>query len=126
HMEGCVRLVGPQDHFYHCHTFGFRNFEGLGDCDVLFGGLFADAFLKGSHILSRRQLRFGPKAPIKRQGGLRIFRGRVPINLDKQSLELVSEAGKRRFAFVESIWAEGNPLNEEWETLWPASMNHNW
>jgi hypothetical protein len=125
YMEGCIRLVGPQDHFYHCHTFGFRNFEGLDDCDVLFGGLFADAFLKGSHIPFSRRLKFGPKTSKKVREELRVFRGNIPTNLDQYARELLNEAKQRRLNFVESYLPD-NSLCEEWETLWPASMNHNW
>lgn len=125
-MPYCADLVGSGSQFVHVHTFGFHKSCRLDEYPAVFGGLFSDAFLKGSHITKIRGMSLMPFLPqLKRHS----YTVEKPIDKAHKSCifteEVLSELNERRQAHLNYVKNYRHNSAEEWFELWPSSMNLN-
>lgn len=121
-LPSCSRLVGSGSQYHHAHTYGFHKSCNLQLYTAVFGGLLADALLKGSHIKKiprTGQLPFIPE--IKQEN----YSAANELINPLFNIESLSELSNRRKRHLEYIKSFRNESAEEWFELWPSSMNMN-
>lgn len=121
-LPSCSDLVGSGSQYNHAHTYGFHKTFKLNTYSAVFGGLLADALLKGSHIKR-----------ISRSGKLPLFpelkdKGYNQINSINNNVfkeEVLNKLKTRRKEHLNYIKSFRNESADEWFELWPSSMNMN-
>ncbi len=119
-LPQCSDLVGSGSEYTHVHTWGFHKTAELAAYPAVFGGLFSDALLKGSHIRAWKGQRYLPFLP--RIGEARFSHDSIALSGLLQS-DVLAELERRRrdhFALLRSLRPESA---REWYELWPCSMN---
>src|SRR5699024_4953534 len=119
-LPSCSDLVGSGSEYRHAHTYGFH--KELKSYDAVFGGLLADALLKGSHIAKKMTKRFIFLPDIKDESLLINEAFNKRLNLPK---EIRKELERRRINHLKYIKRYRKKSAEEWFELWPSSMNRN-
>ncbi|MFW6016049.1 MAG: hypothetical protein ACOCRK_06390 [bacterium] len=120
-LEDCSVLAGNGSEYIHAHSFGFHNQCKLDKYEAVFGGLFSDAYLKGSHIKKIKYTGLLPFIPeiknilYKKKITNNIFRNDIIIELNKRR--------KNHYKYLNSI-RSNSAL--EWFELWPVNMNCNY
>lgn len=118
----CSDLVGSGSQYHHAHTFGFHKSCKLINYSAVFGGLFADALLKGARITKIRGSKRFPFIPdIKDPNHSSCDTANSSILIP----EILNELTKRRVAHLSYVKSFRNESAEEWFELWPSSMNMN-
>ena len=121
-LPSCSDLVGGGSQYFHVHTFGMHKRCRFEQYDAVFGGLLADALLKGSHIRKLKGTHLVPFFPqIKR----REFTAGSPIYNNVFKQEVLEKVQARRREHLEYINSFRSDSAEEWFELWPSSMNVN-
>src|SRR5699024_8822250 len=120
-LPSSSRLVGSGSEFHHAHTYGFH--KELKKYDAVFGGLLADALLKGSHIKRKNYIKKIPFLMDIKDEKHSMF-GSFKSNIFPR--ELVMQLQTRREQHLNYIqeFREKDSSNE-WFELWPSSMNRN-
>ncbi|MFC7062968.1 asparagine synthase-related protein [Halobacillus seohaensis] len=116
------KLVGSGSQFHHVHTFGFHKNCKLTEYPAVFGGLFADALLKGSRIKKvkgPRRFPFLPQIKNKKYSNAQSKKNDVFNN------EVLAEITARRRTHLDRVKKFRNQSAEEWFELWPSTMNMN-
>lgn len=113
-------LIGSGSEYKHAHTYGYQ--EIFGKYQAVFGGLLADAFLKGSHIKNKefpKCLSFIPQIKDINHDVTLVNSSDVfsPIVLKE-----IENRRKKHFNYIKQFRQYSC---DEWFTLWPASMNPN-
>ncbi|MFC7321845.1 asparagine synthase-related protein [Halobacillus campisalis] len=116
------RLVGSGSQFHHVHTFGFHKHCKLDEYPAVFGGLFADAMLKGSRIKKVRGPRRFPFLP---QIKNRKYSNAHSKKNEAFTQDILTEVTKRRRAHLDRVKAFRTHSAQEWFELWPSTMNMN-
>lgn len=116
-----VDLIGSGSQYVHVHSYGFHTELKLNKYSAVYGGLYADALLKGARIKKVRGSSRFPFIPdIKsRDNSANILKS------DFIREELLSELTERRRAHLNYIKRFRYESADEWFHLWPSSMNMN-
>lgn len=121
-LPSCSDLVGSGSQYHHAHTFGFHNTCNLDSYTAVFGGLLADALLKGSHIKKiRGSSRFSFLPDLRRFG----YSAATPLKNVYIVPNTLSKLTKRRQSHLKYVGEFRKESAEEWFELWPSSMNSN-
>ncbi|WDL88474.1 hypothetical protein IUJ58_06235 [Priestia aryabhattai] len=124
-FESCSKLVGTEHNFEHVHSFGFYKKLGIRDNEIILGGLFADAFLKGRRISSLKEFKL-LKVKYKYSEILKDNNANLITYQDPNvNSDLLIKVKKRRDEHFNRISSFRENSAAEWCKLWPASMNHN-
>lgn len=116
------RLAGSGAQYFHVHTYGLHQEHHFDQYDALFGGLMADALLKGSHIRKWKGTHLLPFFPqLKRES----FSFSAPFSHTLVSGDTARELQKRKEDHLAFVRSYRTTSAEEWFELWPASMNVN-
>lgn len=121
-LKACSKLVGKDTEYKHGHAFGFVKECGLAEYSYVFGGVFADALLKGSHIKKskvRQKLLFLPQVK-SNSDTVDILPNHYLFN--REAIEELNNRRKKHLYFIRNF-REESAL--EWFELYPASMNNN-
>lgn len=121
-LPACTDLVGSGAQYIHAHSFGFDKICGLDRYDAVFGGLFADALLKGARIKKIRGSKRFPFIPHIKD---RFYSPENQLINDVFTPEALEEVRLRRKEHFERIQSFRQESAEEWFELWPSSMNLN-
>src|SRR5699024_9257134 len=119
-LPSCSDLVGSGSEYRHAHTYGFH--KELKSYDAVFGGLLADALLKGSHIAKKRISKRLPFLPDKKDINFSINKS---LTGNIFPARLLKELASRRERHLEYISEFREKSVDEWFELWPSSMNRN-
>jgi len=120
-LKQCSKLVGSDTEYKHGHAFKYVQECQLTEYDYVFGGLFSDALLKGSHINQnkiRQKLLFLPQ---KKSNNSTI----ELLPKDLFSKKAIDKLNKRREQHMHFIRDYRDNSTHEWFELYPASMNNN-
>ncbi|GAA0469121.1 hypothetical protein [Alkalibacillus silvisoli] len=117
-MENSSRLASTSAQYIHAHTYGFHTKCKLEGYESVWGGLCADALLKGSHItlIKGGGRPYIPQIKSKKENG-------VKTNLFSE--QIINEINRRRESHLNQIRSLRPNSSEEWFELWPSSMNKN-
>src|SRR5699024_7696890 len=121
-LPSCSDLVGSGSQYHHAHTYGFHNTCQLNSYVAVFGGLLADALLKGSHIKKVSgygRFRFLPD--VKNFS----YSAGSQLKSSLFSSDVLLKLTKRRQNHLQYVKSFRNESAEEWFELWPSSMNRN-
>ncbi|MFG6147468.1 hypothetical protein [Halobacillus sp. B23F22_1] len=121
-MPPCSDMVGGGAQYYHAHTFGFHKKSKLDDYSAVFGGLFADALLKGARI---KKLRGSGRLPFFPQIKKKNYSPSRPLSSTLFTPEILVELDNRRKVHLNYVKSFRHESFEEWFELWPSSMNMN-
>ncbi|RKQ34303.1 asparagine synthase-related protein [Oceanobacillus halophilus] len=121
-LPDTAELVGGGSEYRHAHAFGFQESYGLHKYDAVFGGLFADALLKGARIQKTPlSIRYSFVPDIREKTSTKGNR-----NTNRQiKAEILSEISSRRKSHFNYVKSFRENSAEEWFELWPSSMNMN-
>lgn len=121
-MPQCTDLVGGGSQYIHGHTYGFHHSADLKNYSCVFGGLFSDALLKGSHIKKIKGSHSLPFLPKIKQPGFSHNRPLTSKLLEPQILSTLNQRRRGHYLWISKI----RPISvDEWFELWPSSMNKN-
>lgn len=121
-VPAVTRMTGSGAQYFHVHTYGLHKTWSFNQYDALFGGLLADALLKGSHIRKLKGSNLVPFIPqVKRSS----FSFAAPISHPLLHDETKQALQKRKTAHLAYIRTFRTASAEEWFELWPANMNVN-
>ncbi|MDT0687078.1 asparagine synthase-related protein [Autumnicola psychrophila] len=115
-LPAASKLVGSGAEYVHAHSYGLYKSCYLTKYPAVFGGLFADAFLKGSRISKEPKTRF--RARRKRENP-----ELKEVNNKLFSAELLAEVNMRRNTHLNRIQELRPQSAAEWFFMWPISMN---
>ncbi|MDT0690794.1 asparagine synthase-related protein [Salegentibacter sp. F188] len=115
-LPAASRLVGSGAEYMHAHSYGFHQSCQLKKYNAVFGGLFADAFLKGARIPKEPKTRFG--ARVKQQNPQL-----KKVQHKLFSTEVLEEVNKRRKTHIDLIEKMRPQSATEWFNFWPISMH---
>jgi asparagine synthetase B (glutamine-hydrolysing) len=121
-LPACTNLVGSGSEYIHAHTYGFHEKCNLHQYDAVFGGLFADALLKGARI---RKIRGSKRFPFIPQIKDKFY---APSNMIKNSAfksDILKQLNQRRNDHYQFIKTLRNESAVEWFEMWPSTMNLN-
>lgn len=116
----CHHLVGSGAQYHHVHTFGFHKKCMLNEYPAVFGGLFADALLKGSRIKKIRSSVIFPFLPQIKNSN---YSAAAPVRSGIFNKEVLSQLNNRRQDHLNYVSSFRNNSADEWFELWPSSMN---
>lgn len=120
-LPASSRLVGSGAQYFHAHTYKFHKSCKLNEYSAVFGGLFADALLKGARVKKRRGAsRFEFIPDIKRKN---YSAGNLKNNLFTEAI--LKELTNRRQSHLNYVRKFRVSSADEWFELWPSSMNMN-
>src|SRR5699024_6206260 len=121
-LPPCARMVGDGSQYFHAHTFGFHKSCQLHAYQAVFGGLFADALLKGARIKKYGASGRFPFLPqIKKHNPT----SSNPLKSSIFTGDVLTEVAKRQKSHLNVIKGFRKRSAEEWFALWPSSMNMN-
>lgn len=121
-LPECTDLVGSGSQYAHVHTYRFHKSCQLDEYSAVFGGLLADALLKGSHIKKIRGLGRFPFLPQIKMKDYSTAKGIESNVFNKNVLAELTKRRQKHLEYVKRFRAESA---EEWFELWPSSMNMN-
>lgn len=121
-LERTSDLVGNGAQYYHAHTYGFHEKCQLREYDAVFGGLLADALLKGSHIKKIKRTGILPFIPEIKDNA---YSASLDITNNIFNRDMLTRLSQRRRAHLSYIQEFRSDSAEEWFELWPSSMNRN-
>lgn len=121
-MQPCSDLVGSGSQYHHAHTYNFHKECNLKTYDAVFGGLFADALLKGARIKRIRRSGKLPFFPELKNRKYSVTELRENPIFHQESLAQIAD---RRQTHLDYVRKYRHQSAEEWFELWPSSMNKN-
>lgn len=121
-LPSCSDLVGSGAQYHHAHTYGFHESCKLQSYSAVFGGLLADAMLKGSHI---KKIRRTGKIPLIPEVKDKNYSAGSLLRNPLFNKDFLSQLTKRRQDHLRYIKSFRTESAEEWFELWPSSMNKN-
>lgn len=119
-LTDCSRLVGSGSQYRHAHTYGFHKTCCLNSYSAVFGGLFADALLKGSHV---KKVKRSGKLPFFPEIKDKNYSAYETLNNYEFNSDIINELAKRRHEHLEYVKRFRGESADEWFELWPSSMN---
>lgn len=120
-LPAAASLVGSGSSYTNVHTYGFHKSAGLQEYPAVFGGLMADALLKGSHMTKMPR---HPHSLLPEQKDVH-YTKRTPVHSEFFTKEVLQELNRRRREHLELVRQIRSESAEEWFELWPMSMNSN-
>lgn len=120
-LPASAKLVGAGAEYHHAHTYGFH--KELKKYDAVFGGLLADALLKGSHISKsklRKKLPFTMDVKTTSDSAYDLFRTNY---FPQELLNQIEIRRNQHLKYIQSFRSKESA--DEWFELWPSSMNRN-
>ncbi|MFA9559336.1 asparagine synthase-related protein [Evansella sp. AB-rgal1] len=121
-LPNCSELVGSGAQYFHVHTYGIHKECQFEKYTAVFGGLLADALLKGSHIRKLKGTHLVPFFPHIKRGN---YSASESISHPVFKKEVLVDLQKRRTEHLNYVKEFRTESAEEWFELWPSSMNVN-
>lgn len=116
------RLVGSGSEYRHVYSYGFHKECNLKEYDAIFGGLFSDAFLKGSRIVKVKGSGQLPFLPQIKDKSFSIIKNKTSFFIKDEVMLKVHNRQLEHYKRINEIRPNSA---DEWFNLWPISMNFN-